>query len=115
MWEAIKKFFRNSNLSKGDIPNPYEGINNPSSKNIRSLSKDKLQPPLPNYNDQLDGYGAGEAESNDLVTHKKKNRYPEGISDLGIPNQYGEVDQYSFRDPGRIPLRKRKKDDEANS
>lgn len=44
-----------------------------------------------NYNDRLDGYGAGEAES--------------GGEDTDLRNKYGEVDQYSFRVP---PIKKDK-------
>lgn len=89
MFESIKKLFIKEKESK-----------NPATEN------------LPNYNDQLDGYGAGEAESNDPVTHEKKTKHPAGVSELGIPNPYGEIDQYSFRDTGRIPLKKRKEIDE---
>lgn len=59
-----------------------------------------------NYNDRLDGYGFGEAESEDddlpyeKEREEKKNARGEAATkdENGLPNQHGEVDQYSFRD-----------------
>lgn len=62
-----------------------------------------------NYNDRMDGYGFGEAESEheDLPYEKereaqKKTQGEASTKDEnGLPNQQGEVDQYSFRNPPR--------------
>lgn len=69
-----------------------------------------------NYNDRLDGYGFGEAESSDCEREYEKDPHftrhcidmgegyrchknePYSRDELGLRNQYGPVDQYSFRD-----------------
>ncbi len=68
-----------------------------------------------NCNDRLDGYGFGEAESNDSAREYEKDLYfthhsidlgegyrchkgePYSRNELGFRNQYGPVDQYVFR------------------
>lgn len=69
-----------------------------------------------NYNDRLDGYGFGEAESVDekedyehdphFTAHcidlgegyRRHRNEPYTKDENGLRNQYGPVDQYSFRD-----------------
>jgi hypothetical protein len=58
-----------------------------------------------NYNERADGYGLGEAESEheDLPYEKKREAQKKESEastkdENGLPNQNGEVDQYSFRD-----------------
>lgn len=69
-----------------------------------------------NYNDRLDGYGFGEAESyrddyeyekDDYFTwhcidlgegYRRHRNEPYSRNELGLRNQYGPVDQYVFRD-----------------
>ncbi len=69
-----------------------------------------------NYNDRPDGYGFGEAESNDEKREYEKDCHftkhcidlgdgyrchknePYSLNEYGYRNQYGPVDQYSFRD-----------------
>lgn len=68
-----------------------------------------------NYNDRLDGYGFGEADSNDCDREYEKDPHftqhcidlgegyrchkgePFTKDQLGMRNQYGPVDQYVFR------------------
>lgn len=68
-----------------------------------------------NYNDRLDGYGFGEAESHDEKWDYEKDPHfvhhsidlgegyrchkgePYTKNELGFRNQYGPVDQYVFR------------------
>lgn len=68
-----------------------------------------------NYNDRLDGYGFGEAESHDYKRDYEHDPHftshgidlgegyrchkgePYTKNELGIRNQYGPVDQYVFR------------------
>ena len=69
-----------------------------------------------NYNDRPDGYGFGEAESNDCDRDYEQDPHftrhcidmgegyrchknqPYSLDEYGLRNQYGPVDQYSFRD-----------------
>lgn len=69
-----------------------------------------------NYNDRPDGYGFGESESNDKERDYEKDPHftkhcidmgdgyrchknePYSKDENGLRNQYGPVDQYSFRD-----------------
>lgn len=69
-----------------------------------------------NYNDRHDGYGFGEAESNDCDReyqhdphftqhcidlgdgYRSHKNEPYTKNDFGLRNQYGPVDQYVFRD-----------------
>jgi hypothetical protein len=68
-----------------------------------------------NYNDRLDGYGFGEAECRDenkeyeadphFTNHcidlgegyRRHLKEPYSKNELGLRNQYGPVDQYTFR------------------
>ena len=89
------------------------GSMKPDEKNATS---DSDQNESMNYNDRLDGYGFGEAESSDdsrdyehdphftkhcidmgegYRSHKDE---PWSTDENGLRNQYGPVDQYSFRD-----------------
>lgn len=62
--------------------------------------KDKLD-----YNERADGYGSAGAESEHAELPYEKEREAEEAKDAeaptvdenGLPNQHGEVDQYSFR------------------
>lgn len=78
-----------------------------------------------NYNDRLDGYGFGEADSNDCDRDYEKDPHftqhcidlgegyrchkgePYTKDEYGLRNQYGPVDQYVFRD-SHIILRSKK-------
>ena len=59
-----------------------------------------------NYNERADGYGHGPSESENLDQPYEKEREEKKLKDAeaptkdenGLPNQHGEVDQYSFRD-----------------
>lgn len=59
-----------------------------------------------NYNERPDGYGFAGAESENVEhpyekeREDKKNTQGESgtLDENGMPNQQGEVDQYSFRD-----------------
>lgn len=69
-----------------------------------------------NYNDRADGYGFGESESNDNDHEYEKDPHftshckdmgdgyrchrnePYTLNEFGLRNQYGPVDQYSFRE-----------------
>jgi hypothetical protein len=69
-----------------------------------------------NYNDRLDGYGFGEAESRDCnheyekIPHFTKHcidlgegyrphlNEPYSKNEYGLRNPYGPIDQYTFRD-----------------
>jgi hypothetical protein len=57
-------------------------------RNTQKKQEEKTKKTI-NYNDRLDGYGAGEAES--------------GGEDRDLREKYGELDQYSFRSP---PIKK---------
>lgn len=86
-----------------------------------------------NYNDRLDGYGFGEADSQDCEREYEKDPHfsqhsvdlgegyrchkgePFTRDDYGLRNQYGPVDQYVFRDghlslhgPSSRPAKKQK-------
>lgn len=83
-----------------------------------------------NYNDRLDGYGFGEAECKDKKRDYESDKHftnhcidlgegyrchenePYTRDEYGLRNQYGPVDQYSFREVSFTYLRhaeKRKK------
>ncbi|WPU66161.1 hypothetical protein [Peredibacter starrii] len=84
--------------------------------NIENPEKEKDSLNSLNYNDRLDGYGFGESESQDAdqdyerdphFTHhcidlgegyRKHKNEPFTKDESGLRNQYGPVDQYSFRD-----------------
>lgn len=55
----------------------------------------------PNFNDRADGYGFGPSESVDqeqpYEQHRSMYRHNDSRDENGMPNQYGPVDQYSFR------------------
>lgn len=54
------------------------------------------------FNERADGYGAGPSESQNY-------RRPDSRDENGMPNPYGAVDQYSFRD---VPVRKKFENDD---
>ncbi len=59
-----------------------------------------------NYNERADGYGLGEAESEHIELpyekkreeHKSQEAEAPTKDEQGLPNQHGEMDQYTFRD-----------------
>ena len=58
----------------------------------------------PNYNERADGYGSAGAESeHEELPYEKKREAQKTDAEApttdehGLPNQHGEVDQYSFR------------------
>lgn len=85
-----------------------------------------------NYNDRLDGYGFGEAESMDTDKEYEKDPHftkhcidlgegyrahrnePYTKDEFGLRNQYGPVDQYVFRSY-HLQIREKKNEKEENN
>lgn len=74
----------------------------------RDRNHPRHKPRSLNYNERADGYGFGPSESVDddqpYEQERSMYRHNQSRDENGQPNQYGEVDQYSFRD---VPLRSR--------
>lgn len=93
----------------------------------KKVEKEKQSQSM-NYNDRMDGYGFGESESRDTkCEYEKDPRFTKHCIDLGegyrahrdepftkdeygLRNQYGPVDQYSFRSYHLFTRQLRKKD-----